>query len=70
MKEAISAMRISLDESGGLCFLCSSQPAAYIAGHLCAAKLVHVYSVMLVLHTKEALGVSGLFSLKSISCVF
>lgn len=70
MKEAISAMRISLDECGGLCFLCPSQAAASIAGHLCAAKLVHVYSIMLVLLTKEALGLSGLFSFKSVSCIF
>lgn len=66
LKEAISAMRISLDECGGLCFLCSSQPA----GYLCAAKLVLVYSIMLALLAKEALGLSGLFSLKSISCIF
>lgn len=51
MKEAVPAMRISLDESGGLCFLCASQPAAYLAGHLCAAELVHVYSITLVLLT-------------------
>lgn len=42
----------------------------YLAGHLCAAKLVHVYSIMLVLLTKEALGLSRLFSFKSISCIF
>lgn len=69
VKEAISARRISLDEYGGLCFLCSSQAAAYLAGHLCAAGLVHVYSITLVLLTKEVLGLSGLFSLKSISCI-
>lgn len=44
-------------------------PAAYLAGHLSAAKLVHVYSITLVLLTKEALGLSRLFSLKSISCI-